>query len=267
MGFVPEGPPLLDAVPGRARTGTFHLVKEHLVVFRDRWHEAYDECRKAARRGIGERGTHEEMTESLLGRCEWLEFFEIAEHIASKIKTYSSNSHYVSQYEGQRFERFRTDFNSLLADEGVGYEIDGDAKVQMNASREMVEASAAALERLTANNLTAPAEQLRRSLEKLTFRKMDPTNAVKDAVGALQGVLSARFGGKGDVGDNVARLRTVLHPTLAVAVDALVKIEAYRGDMAAHADKPDRAVSVEEAIFVVHVCSAAIALLASTANA
>jgi hypothetical protein len=86
---------------------------------------------------------------------------------------------------------------------------------------------------------------------------------VKDAVGALEGVARWRFGKtKGDLGDVVRELKAAIHPTLAGAIDALLKIEAYRGDMAAHADKADRTVTPEEAIFVIHQCSAAIRLLA-----
>lgn len=142
---------------------------------------------------------------------------------------------YGGTSESQRYVQFRAAVNQELVNENVGYELDEAGKIQMNASREMVEASAAALATLDAASLSAPAEQLRRSLEKLTFRQLDATNAVKDAVGALQGVLAVRFGGKGGIADNAAKLRAILHPTLGSAVEALSKIEAYRGGIALRA--------------------------------
>ncbi len=264
LGFVPQGPPLIDEVPQRVRVGLVHLVGDILAAFDGRWAEAYQQMLRASRRPPVEAGSWEQRAAGLLGACEWLEVFEIIEYLAAK-----ASEHSVAYPYGENahlYEVFVGGVNGLLADENVGYELDDDGKIQMNASREMVEASASALGALQDASLDAPAEQLRRALEKLTFRTLDPTNAVKDAVGALQGVLVARFGGKGAVADNAARLKSVLHPTLAAAVDSLTKIEAYRGDMAAHADKPGHAVTVEEAIFVIHVCSAAIALLAAPKN-
>lgn len=263
MGFVPDGPPMIDAIPPRVRVGLKHIVEDHLDTLERSWAKAYDEMLRASRRAAVEEGWYELQATAVIYQCDWLEFYEIIEHLATKTKAYDVAHGPYYRYERPHFARFREELNQLLADENVGYELDDAGKIQMNASRDMVEASAAALATLTAVSLVAPGKQLHRALEKLTFRQLDPTNAVKDAVGALQGVLAARFGGKGYVSDNAATLRSMLHPTLAAAVDSLVKIEAYRGDMAAHADKAAASVTTDEAIFVVHACSAAIALLAT----
>jgi hypothetical protein len=220
---------------------------------------------RASRRAAVEQGSYELQATAVIYQCDWLEFYEIVEHLAATANAYDGDHGRYYPPQRPHFDRFRDDLNQLLSDENVGYELDDAGKVQMNASRDMVEASAAALATLTTASLVAPGKQLHRALEKLTFRKLDPTNAVKDAVGALQGVLAAQFGGKGHVSDNAAALRS-LHPTLAAAIDSLVKIEAYRGDMAAHADKAGASVTTDEAIFVIHACSAAIMLLASPAK-
>jgi hypothetical protein len=90
---------------------------------------------------------------------------------------------------------------------------------------------------------------------------------VKDAVGALEGVARWRLGKTtGDLGDMARELKSAIHPALGGAIDSLLKIEAYRGDMAAHADRADRTVTPEEAIFVIHQCSAAIRLLLLSAD-
>lgn len=257
MGFVPEGPPIVDEVPGRVRAALYHVIRDRLRIFPNEWwSEAYQELLRASRRQPAENDRGEHGVRLLLTKADWLEIFEMIESLAALAQ--ARDEEY--RYDPSQFERLRAEINRLFGDENVGYQLDEQGRLQLTASREMVEAAAEALSATAAGSYSASAEQLRRALEKLTFRKLDPTNAVKDAVGALEGVVRTRCNGKGDIGANTACLKKYLHPTL---VEALVKVEAYRGDMAAHADRPGRTVDVEEAIFVVHICSAAVALLAS----
>jgi hypothetical protein len=263
MGYVPEGAPLIDEVPPRVRVGLGHILGDHLSIFQyARWDDLYAELLRASRRPRGS-GSGEVRVLDFLAKVPWLEIYEIVEHMAAKMKDHDRTAYRDSN---DHFVTFRRSVNELFDQESTGYLLDNEGKVQLRLSTEMVEAVTAALGTTERGPYAASAEQLRRALEKLSFRKMDPTNAVKDAVGALEGVVRVRLNSKGDIGDLSPKLRVLLHPTLAGAVDALVKVEAYRGAEAAHADKPGRAVTVEEAIFVVHVCSAAIALIASHAD-
>jgi hypothetical protein len=107
-------------------------------------------------------------------------------------------------------------------------------------------------------------DQLAKAFYMLTPRHLDPENAVKDAVGALEGAARLRLNKpRGDVGDLQKDLKAIMHPALAGSVDALLKIEGFRGDAAAHAAKEP--VSPADALLVVHQCSAAIAWLLSPA--
>jgi len=257
MGFMPDGPPVIDDAPLRARVGVKHAL-ENLVSYvygpYHQWSEAYADLLRGTRRYPKESAAdYDGRVYELLIGCDWQEFYEAVEHVTAGLaKSVASRD---------QLRSFREHVNRIFAEENVGYTMGTDGTLTMTASPALVEAAASALDRAKGGPYAAAGEQLRRALEKLSFRKLDPTNAAKDAVGALQGVIGVRFG-KGSVSDSSAQLRRLVHPTLAGAVEALVKVEAYRGDMAAHADKPDRTVELREAVFVVHLCAAAIALLA-----
>jgi hypothetical protein len=157
--------------------------------------------------------------------------------------------------------------NALLEDENIGWRLGNDDRLTHAVSAEFTEATAGAVAASDRPELTHLRDQLTSALDKLKQRKIDPENAVKDAVGALEGVARWRLGKTtGDLGDMARELRSAIHPALGGAIDALLKIEAYRGDMAAHAARADRAVTPEEAIFVIHQCSAAIRLLAGATS-
>ena len=257
MGFIPEGPPIVDEVPRRVRSALVHVLEDHAHLFgTGHWTYVYKELLRASRRPPVERSSGEGAVQELLAKADFKEVFEIIEHVSALAIEYDRT--HIIYTRADVYRAWQSKVNRLLADENVGYQLDDKGLLQLTASHEMIDAAASALHATEHGHYAASAGQLRRALEKLTFRKLDPTNAAKDAVGALEGAVRTRCEGKGDIGDNVACLNKILHPTL---VSALVKLEAYRGDMAAHADRPGRAVKLDEAIFVVHVCSAAIALL------
>jgi hypothetical protein len=246
------GPPIIDDAPLTLRTGFAQIFADFRYQF---WSlspgDLLDKCERAIRHRHELYGHPEKAIDQLiLERSDWLEFYRIVE-LGAELSRYQGTSNY------------REIVNALLEDENIGWRLGTDGLLTHAVSPEFTEATAAALAATDRPELTHLRDQLTSAIDKLKQRKHDPTNAVKDAVGALEGVARWRLGKtSGDLGDMARELKSAIHPALGGSIDCLLKIEAYRGDMAAHADKADRTVTPEEAIFVIHQCSAAIRLLA-----
>jgi hypothetical protein len=243
----------MDNAPATLRTGYVHIFFEVADQF---WRIApsdlYDRCEQAIRHRYVLYGPPVEQIDKLiLQSSDWLEFFRIVE-LGAELSLQRGNSTY------------RDRVNVLFEDENIGWRLGRDGLLTHAVSAEFTAATAAAAAATNRPELTHLRDQLTSAMDKLKQRNFDPKNAAKDAVGALEGVARWRFGKTtGDLGDMARELKSAIHPALGGAIDSLLKIEAYRGDMAAHADKADRTVTHEEAIFVIHECSAAISLLAT----
>lgn len=196
-------------------------------------------------------GTREALsTAGLLQVCDWLEFFEAVEYIAKGMLKRSGTA---------GFSAFTQEVNEVFADEGVAYTITNTGDIVLRVTTEYVQAGSDAMSMLDRDDLEVYGRQLTDAYDKLKLRKLDPTSAVAAAVGALEGVVRVALGvDSGNISANRTRLRELLHPTL---VNALVNLEAYRGDIAARHEANRGDVSQEEAIAVLHMCSAAITLV------
>jgi hypothetical protein len=248
----PAGPPILDDAPPTLRVGfspIFFASKESWQIYAA---DLLEQCETTIRRRpySGFMDPARRLDDLIVERCDWLEFYRIVE-LGAELSARRGPKDYSEKV------------NALLDDENIGWRLGKDGLLTHAVSAEFTEATAGAVAATNRLGLTHLRDQLTSAIDKLRQRKLDPTNAVKDAVGALEGVARWRLGKtSGDLGDMARELRSAIHPALGGSIDCLLKIEGYRGDMAAHADKADRAVTPDEAIFVIHQCSAAIRLLA-----
>lgn len=254
FGPAPEGAPVSHDAPDRVRAGLVHILENAYELLNKRSVYGSHEfgIEKQVRfdlrtPGKADYNYSEQFIDSTLFGTNWLDFYTFIE----SVNTYLTQQDYFVASE------FRKAVDGLLSDEAVVYRFGDQSFLVAGATKEFVEATSAALS-------SAPplfANQLRRALEKLRVRSLEPENAVKDAVGALHGVVAQTVSRKANtLGDLGNALKSKVHPTLAGSIDALLKLEAFRGDKAAHAATPE-GISIAEATFVVHQCAAAIAFL------
>lgn len=268
----PQGPPVVDDAPQRVRAGFVYIVagfKIELITglaalpgwpawpkkFWEHLYQQLEEALKVPRNHLI--FDYERALEGHLLTCDWFQLYESVEFFSQLITT---------NFSKRDSAGFRRKINQLFAEENIGYRVDDRGEVVAASSPEFIAAGQAAMAATDRAELSHVHAQLSNAFRQLTLRQLDPANAVKEAVGALQGVLRARLGkakGQISVAEMSAALKADLHPALAGSIDALVKIEGFRGDAAAHDQKAGREVTVEEAIFVAHQCSAATALIAT----
>jgi hypothetical protein len=196
--------------------------------------------------GAAPGGSVQDQLEHFFRTCPWLEFYEAVEAV----------DRYLAETHPELLQEHRSLADEILCDEGVTLAFGTGDFLRPSIPKEFEDAANAAF----ANAPPVYADQLRKALSKLSVTRSDPENAIKDAVGALEGVAQEFTGRKGTLQQTAGELRASLHPAL---VEALLKVYAFRGDVAAHAAKSgiDRSL---EAAFVVHVCCAAIQMLTAS---
>jgi hypothetical protein len=159
---------------------------------------------------------------------------------------------------------FERKLNQVFARNYFGYELRAGQLERLGAlgHEEAVEEARGILRD---PDLGGPNEQFEKAIRFYNARPSpDCANAVKDAVGAVEGLARILFGDNSLVlSEACQRLRDEkgLHPALASLLD---KLYGYRGDAdgSAHGATGERPVSLEEAEFVIGVSASSIVYLA-----
>jgi len=186
----------------------------------------------------------------VLAKCNWYQFYDILEEIASLIK----------ERFPEELEDFSGKINGILAKEGIIWRLEHNKIVRIfnvHIAQPINEARVL----LDAPEFKGPDEQFLKAINHLNRRpEPDEENCIKDAVGALEGVsnIIAKTNGK--------QLNTLLtsepfksniHPIILQVID---KIYAYRGAApgAGHAQVGPAVVGLQEAIWVLATSAATI---------
>jgi hypothetical protein len=249
--LLPEALTSSDA-PVRARIGYVQLLRKLAQTVRaepyaDFSYDAIESemlfvTRRMALLGAQNASTRDRI-EHHLQVCDPEEFYECIEAVDG----------YLNEEHPEQVEAHRRLLDGLLADEGVLLEFGAHSSLHTRFTAEFEQSANAALG-------AAPklyADQLRKAIDRLGVTRHDAEAAVKEAMGALEGVVGEVVG-RSSLEDLAPLLRDRVHPQIT---EALRKLYAYRGRVAAHAAQPETPYRGLEAIFVVHVCAAAIALL------
>jgi hypothetical protein len=186
----------------------------------------------------------------LVEKLPWPDVFEMLEELGSETR---------SDLWAQRV-------NEVLARSGVAYEMNDEGEFWVwdpeGAELEVAGDEQTALEVLE-GDFRPVRKQYLRALRSLHGRPADPEKAVADALGALEGV--ARIStGKKDFGraiDSIFSTAPGWHKALA---ESLKKLYAYSSQLpgARHGRHQEAEPVIQEALYTVRACGAAIAYIA-----
>lgn len=273
----PSRPDLIyDAIPKQATWELVNILADYrrrnytLFSFPELYKKLFD-IPEVKRKHRFDEGVYEGEDEDknhlsrLLQDVDWFTFFDACEVI---IRAVSGDA--KTRDAREVTERFMKDVNDLFHSHGLGYEI-RDKRVERIGATFVDRGVARARVLLADPRFAGPDEQFGRAVEAFSRRpEPDCANAVKDAVGALEGV--ARIV-SGDVKATLAgllktnqRLKELISPPLVLLLE---KVYAYRGDRegVAHGQTVPLQVGVEEAELMIGYCASSIIYLAKKAGA
>lgn len=189
------------------------------------------------------------MIRKLIYEVEWWQFYDLCEALVQM----SGRPEEV----GARIEEVFAEQNLpyAMTPEGIVWRFSAPAG-------EAVESASRLL--LESDRFRGPAEQWGKALGHLARRPPDPENCVKDAVGAIEGLVRMVMG---RTKDTLGELLPALSKQFGIhkaLTDAIGKIYAYRGDQQAIAHGATGALSdlSAEAELVCHWCAASIVFVA-----
>jgi hypothetical protein len=184
----------------------------------------------------------------LLQSLEWWEFYDISEELVRLSRAPQT---------------IAAELEALFVQESLPYRIDEDG-IHFRQSQPAEDATAEVRRTLVDDpRFGGPAEQWQKAEKHLSTRPPDAQNAIKDAIGALEGVVKIIAGNHSET---LGRLLPSLCTTLGVPNTlraALSSLYGYRGDEGgiAHGAVSGLPERVHEAELVVHWCAAAIVYL------
>jgi AbiJ N-terminal domain 4 len=184
----------------------------------------------------------------------WHAFYDLCEAIAEC---------HLRNEDENGYQEFEHVLNEILRRNFCGYEMRSH-QIETVGSRAAEKVVAEARGILRDNRLQGPNDQFLKALGFLSHQPPDIENSVKEAVGAIEGLLRiAMDEPKVLLSDALKKLASQgkIPPTVKKSIDG---IYAFRGDAdgVAHGKTGAGEVTVEEAEFVVHCAAAAIVYFA-----
>lgn len=190
--------------------------------------------------------------------AQWWQFYDILELLLRLID---------NSYGRETGLSFHADVNGILQKEGVPWRVNAN-KVTRDRPAPIQQQISAANALLSNPRYAQVDEQFRKAIDFLDRRpNPDLPNAVKDAVGAIEGlarIISNSSSGNLNALINDQPIRDRIHPALRQSIE---KLYAYRGDVggAAHSNVSAHEVSDEDAEFVIGMTASTLILLSSSA--
>ena len=265
---------IYDAVPGEARRELLYILADYqrrnFFLFSDEelYEKLFDipEVKRKYRFEDSVVFAYGEAFSLVLLEADWFTFLDGCEII---IRGFSDAVKKTREARGVA-ERFMKDVNDLFQSHGLGYEI-RNGRVERIGSTFVDRGVARAFVLLQDPRFKGPEEQFQRALGAFN-RKPEPdrANAVKDAVGALEGVARVITGDLKSTLADLLKANQALKQLIPQPLRVLVeKLYAYRGEKegVAHGQTSLLAVKDEEAELVIGMCASIIILLAKKAGA
>jgi len=212
----------------------------------------------------------QEYLHGLINDGEWYQFYDIVEIVGKQIKT--TESFWVksnSQSDKEQIKRYgfhvyRKLVNDMFAENNVGWQLDSDGLLKREVPESLSENIKATQEEL--KGVFEPAyEHSRKAARYIYERPLDPENAIKEIVSALESIgrtLYPKTTTLGDVVKELKRANTLPQHLITV----IEKFYAFASSEPAvrHGSPTSSRVSLNDAEFCVHVGMALIRYLIAT---
>ncbi|MSQ33079.1 MAG: hypothetical protein EXR60_01450 [Dehalococcoidia bacterium] len=216
--------------------------------------------------------------DELVNRVEWFTFLDCVQSIMRHLHeealekglVYKKIHAALRHPEEATVEEFPRDVNYLFQDHGLGYEI-RELRVERVGSTFVDKGVERARVLLQDPRFAGPDQQFQRALGAFNTRpEPDCANAIKDAVGALEGTARIVTGDLKSTLSDILKANQTLKSMVAPQLYPIFeKIYAYRGaeEGVAHGQTQSLALSVEDAELIIGVCASLIIYLAKKASA
>jgi len=166
---------------------------------------------------------------SLLRQCEWYRFYDAVERIGEliqeaerqfgqgAIRGVTSECDPAEWAERFGFEAYRANVNDLFADLGVVWRLNTESRLEREMPEELAQA-VDAVEASLADTLEPAHIAFKKARRFLTGRPLDPENAIKEIVSAVESVGRSLYPGATTLGDVVRVMRRASFPPLMATV-------------------------------------------------
>lgn len=289
-GYDPEIPkePVVEDAPGALRFGFLKGILDDLTYI-DRDSRYRREDRPLGVKALGEKlcvlfGQEPDSSlddswscwdtlQSLVRGCEWYRFYDAVERIGELIQeaqrqfgqpvirgVTSEERDPVEWNERFGFEAYRANVNDLFADLGVVWRLNTESRLEREMPEELAQA-VDAVEASLADTLEPAQIAFKKARRFLTARPLDPENAIKEIVSAVESVGCSLYPDATTLGDVVRAMRRADFPPLMATVIEKFWAFASAEPGVRHGGTTTPRVELADADFCLHVGTALIRYL------
>lgn len=155
----------------------------------------------------------------MISGCEWYHFYDLVEQVGKRLKEFEASEcdeGWLSVFGSKRYIR---NVNSLFKEENISWRLDSDS----NLTREIPKALQKALDKtsseLTASKYEPVSFHYNKAVSFIYHNPVDPQNAIKETVTALESLGKILYPGNATLGDVIKALRkTKSVPSLLIPV-------------------------------------------------
>jgi len=197
---------------------------------------------------------------SLLLSCEWFEFYDAVEQIGEELQEVESRPVGDDYRESYGYGTYARAVNALLAEENVGWRLDGHGDLVRQTPAAVQRPLDRAAEDLS--DFAAARQHFIKARRFVHHHPIDAENGIKEIVSALESVGKTLYPGTATLGDVVKAMRSekALPPQLIAMIERFYAYASSEPAVRHGASVPSR-VLLADAEFALHVGTATIRYL------
>ena len=193
---------------------------------------------------------------SLVMNSAWYSFYDIIEHVAKKLIAYDNRS-YVSE---PHFQSYREAVNKQFEYNYIVWRLNNEGVLQREALPELQEGIQEAEEILEVG-FPAALQHLRKARRFVTDRPLDPENAIKEAISAVESYGRVLYPDTSTLGDVLKDLRKTPFPALMISMIEKFYAFASAAPGVRHGSSISSQLGLADADFCLYVSTAFIEYL------
>ncbi len=198
---------------------------------------------------------------------EWTRFYDSVEYVGSRLLTLAGESHASSsgvRDESLMFSKYRDEVNRIFELGGVVWRLDSASTLQMDRPEE-VQRLESEVKKALSEDFSPAHDHLEKALRFMTDRRLiDPANAVKEAISAVEATANTLCPSATTLGDCIKEMRKAGYPQLLVLMIEKAYAYASNEPSVRHGKNVNATVTIADAELLVHVSLALIRYLLGT---
>ncbi|EHH1032906.1 hypothetical protein J7G20_004341 [Vibrio parahaemolyticus] len=179
--------------------------------------------------------------------CDWFEFYDLVEMVAKALIEYNSDPFASDLY---RYQGYQTKLNGLFEEDAVGWRLNESGELYRHIPEALVSRLNSVSSDIEAQYQPARAHY-KKAVKFLYQHPIDPANAIKEIVSALESVARVQNTSASTLGEAIKQMKKK-EQCPRLLLDSMDKLYAYANSTVRHGNKEVVEITLQEAELALH---------------